>query len=181
MFGKKSAGSASITNRSRQNETVIFGAQIGNFYHESEGFAVYSDLKFLYQIGEICAESGKYLEEGIFCLDDYINLSEFKDVMCSEQSTNCLRAYSTSMNFSKFSYPNVTQQYDKAYKMRTKAIYLVGLIFYQVNDYDEAERFLSRVRIDLKEFKKNDVFYKCEQMLAEIFKSKRVGLIIYFT
>jgi len=31
----------------------------------SEGFAVNSDVKFLYQIGKICAESGKYLEEGI--------------------------------------------------------------------------------------------------------------------
>ena len=44
-----------------------------NIVHESEGFAVYSDLKFLYQIGKICAESGKYLEEGILCLDDYIS------------------------------------------------------------------------------------------------------------
>ena len=174
MFGKKSVRSASITSRSRQNEAEISETHIGNYFHEheSEGFAVYSDLKFLYQIGKICAQSGKYLEEGILCLDDFINLSNFKDVMCSEQSINCLKAYSTDMNFSKFLYPNDTQQYDKAYKTRTKALYLVGLIFYQVNDYDEAEGFLSQVRMELKEIKENEMFYKCEQMLAEIFKSK---------
>ena len=33
--------------------------------YESQGFAVQSDLKFLYQIGRICAESGKFLEEGM--------------------------------------------------------------------------------------------------------------------
>lgn len=56
---------------------MLSETQLGNLMHESEGFAVYSDLKFLYQIGKIWAESGKYLEEGILWLDDYINLTNF--------------------------------------------------------------------------------------------------------
>jgi len=45
---------------------------------------------FLYQIGKICAESGKFLEEGIMCLDDYINLLCFFSEVKNEQSGRCL-------------------------------------------------------------------------------------------
>lgn len=35
-----------------------------------------SDPKFLYQIGKITAETGLNMEEGVTCLDDFINITE---------------------------------------------------------------------------------------------------------
>ena len=111
--------------------------------YESQGFAVQSDLKFLYQIGRICAESGKFLEEGMLWLDDYINLINFF-------------------------YPTETQQSGKIYEMKTKAIYMVGLIFYQVNDYEEWIKYLTEVKDDLLEIDDIEKYYKWEQIIAEI-------------
>ena len=114
---------------------------------QSECFSVYSDLKFLYQIGRIWAESGKFLEEGILWLDDYINLLDFFN-------------------------PADTKQSGDVYEMKTKALYLVGLIFFQVKDFDESERFLSKVKMDLLEIQDSDKYLKWEQMLSEIFQSR---------
>ena len=114
---------------------------------QSECFSVYSDLKFLYQIGRIWAESGKFLEEGILWLDDYINLLDFFN-------------------------PADTKQSGEVYEMKTKALYLVGLIFFQVKDFDESERFLSKVKMDLLEIQDSDKYLKWEQMLSEIFQSR---------
>ena len=44
---------------------------------DSEGFAVSSNPHFLYKIAEMCANSGRYLEEGLLCLDDYLNILVF--------------------------------------------------------------------------------------------------------
>lgn len=118
-----------------------------NVESESECFSVYSDLKFLYQIGRIWAESGKFLEEGILCLDDYINILNFLNPMDSQQT-------------------------GKVFEMKTKAIYLVGLIFYQVEDYDESERFLSQIKMDLLEIKDSEKYHKWEQMMSDIFQHK---------
>lgn len=87
------------------------------------------------------------MEEGILCLDDYINL----------------------INFFNPADMNIT---GKVREMKTKAIYLVGLIFFQVKDFEESERFLSQVKMDLLEMKDNDKYLKCEQMLSEIFQSR---------
>ena len=38
----------------------------------SENFAVYSDPKFLYIIGKICAKNGSYLDVGLQALNDYL-------------------------------------------------------------------------------------------------------------
>jgi hypothetical protein len=56
-------------------ETDLLDESNVNLGRESEGFCVYSDLKFMYQIGKICAESNKYLEEGLLCLDDLLSIS----------------------------------------------------------------------------------------------------------
>lgn len=56
-------------------ETDLLDESNANLGRESEGFWVYSDLKFMYQIGKIWAESNKYLEEGLLCLDDLLNIS----------------------------------------------------------------------------------------------------------
>ena len=115
--------------------------------YESQGFAVQSDLKFLYQIGRIWAESGKYLEEGMLWLDDYINLINFF-------------------------YPTETQQSGRIYEMKTKAIYMVGLIFYQVKDYEEWIKYLTEVKDDLLEIDDIEKYYKWEQIIAEINEKK---------
>lgn len=119
----------------------------GGLNNESECFSVYSDLKFLYQIGRICAESGKFLEEGILWLDDYINLINFFN-------------------------PAVTNKSGRVHEMKMKALYLVGLIFYQVKDFEESERFLSQVKMDLLDIKDNDKYLKWEQILSEIFQNR---------
>jgi len=43
---------------------------------DSEAFSVWSDPKFLYQIGKITSECGMFMEEGLVCLDDYLNILE---------------------------------------------------------------------------------------------------------
>ena len=45
-------------------------------YVESEGFAVWSDPKFLYQIGKITSEM--FMEEGLVCLDDFLNILDVR-------------------------------------------------------------------------------------------------------
>lgn len=93
-------------------ETDLLDESNMNLGHESEGFGVYSDLKFLYQIGKICAESGKFLEEGILCLDDYINLLNFFNPTQDQQTPKVRRHASyigekTTMQSSVFSRPNI--------------------------------------------------------------------------
>jgi hypothetical protein len=56
--------------------------------------------------------------------------------------------------------PTESQQIGKVYQMKTKAIYLVGLIFYQIKDFDESEKFLNQVRMDLLEIKEKEKFEK---------------------
>lgn len=138
-------------------ETELLDESNINLGHESEGFNVYSDLKFLYQIGKICAESGKFLEEGILCLDDYINLLNFFNPTDQQQSGNPLEIK-----------PTLSQKNNQL----CKAIYLVGLIFFQIKDFQESERFLNQVKMDLLEMREIDKYNKCEQMLAKIFQEK---------
>lgn len=91
----------------------------------------------------------------------------------------------------------------------TKVIYLIGLIFYQIGDFEEAEQFLNQVRMELfsslkdvreyinsKFFQTNEYNYnkgesshstvgimaKCEEILAEIHKQKMPKLDLkYFS
>jgi len=49
-------------------------------YYDSEGFAVTSDPEFLFWMGKLCAESGRFLEEGLLCLDDFLNILNFNSV-----------------------------------------------------------------------------------------------------
>ena len=49
------------------NSTVNMNEQV----LDSEGFAIYSNVKFLSLIGKICAETGRLLEEGFNALNDY--------------------------------------------------------------------------------------------------------------
>ena len=47
---------------------------------DSEGFAIYSNVKFLSLIGKICAETGQFLEDGFNALNDYqLIIDYFKD------------------------------------------------------------------------------------------------------
>lgn len=122
-------------------ETKIFSTR------KSENFVVYSDSKFLYQIGKICAESGKYKEEGILCLDDYISWITFFN-------------------------PTEEQQKGKVFDMKTKAIYFIGVLFYKMNEFEEAEQYLNQVRMDLLEIKETEKYQKCQEMLGDMFQAK---------
>jgi len=102
-------------------------------------FKISSDVKFLYQIGKICAESGKYLEEGIKCLDDYINLLTYFD---------------PAVNADIMDIP-VSEN-----PMFSKAVFFVGVIFNQIGDYDEAERFLIQAKVGLEENKERSKLEK---------------------
>jgi hypothetical protein len=44
---------------------------------DSEGFAVYSNVKFLYLIGKIASETGEMPEDGLNALGDYLNIVEY--------------------------------------------------------------------------------------------------------
>ena len=46
--------------------------------HESENFAVYSDIQHLYLIGKYCAESKSHEEDGLKSLNDYLLILDYK-------------------------------------------------------------------------------------------------------
>ena len=58
---------------------------------DSEGFAVYSNVKFLYLIGKIASETGQFPEEGLNALNDYISLIEYFRDDVSEDTFNKLK------------------------------------------------------------------------------------------
>ncbi|CAI2360996.1 unnamed protein product [Moneuplotes crassus] len=113
----------------------------------SEGFAVNSDVKFLYQIGKICAESGKYLEEGIKCLDDYINLLTFFDPSVSNDIQNVPVVENPTFS---------------------KAIFFVGIIFDQIGDFEEAQKFLNQASKGLRVKGEEEKYIKCQNILKRI-------------
>lgn len=76
---------------------------------DSEGFAVYSNVKFLYLIGKICCETSQYPEEGLLALNDYLSLIEYFQEDISEET------YA---------------------KLRTKTLFCIGMIFYKQKDYE---------------------------------------------
>lgn len=76
---------------------------------DSEGFAIYSNVKFLLSIGKICAETGQYLEDGLNALNDYLSIVEYY----------------------KLDVPEDTYE-----KLKVKANYYIGLIFYKERDYE---------------------------------------------
>ena len=76
---------------------------------DSEGFAVYSNVKFLYLIGKICCETIQYPEEGLLALNDYLSLIEYFQEDISEET------YA---------------------KLRTKTLFCIGMIFYKQKDYE---------------------------------------------
>ena len=71
---------------------------------DSEGFAVYSNVKFLYLIGKICCETSQFPEEGLLALNDYLSLLDYFQEDISEVSYQ---------------------------KLRTKTLYSIGMIFYK--------------------------------------------------
>ena len=76
---------------------------------DSEGFAVYSNVKFLYLIGKICFESNQFPETGLSALNDYISLIEYFQDDISEELF---------------------------LKLRTKSLFCIGMIFYKQKDYE---------------------------------------------
>jgi len=52
--------------------------------------------------------------------------------------------------------------------MFTKAVYFVGLIFDQVGDQEEAERFLLQAKIGLDKMNETEKLDKCNQILSRI-------------
>lgn len=92
-------------------------------FYDSEGFAVTSDPEFLFKMGKLCAESGRYLEEGLLCLDDFLNILNFNTVVENE-STRWIKALS---------------------------IFYVGLIFFKIKDEESCEKYFSLIRNELYE------------------------------
>ena len=45
-----------------------------DFHYDIEHFSVTTDVKFLYEIGKICAESGQQVSNGIEALSDFIKI-----------------------------------------------------------------------------------------------------------
>lgn len=73
---------ASMISRSNNAYNTNRGSEIpdlntNNTHLENEGFAIYSNVKFLFIIGKICAETGKKLEDGLKALNDYIMILDF--------------------------------------------------------------------------------------------------------
>jgi hypothetical protein len=61
--------------------------------YDSEGFAVTSNPEFLFKIGQLCADSGRFLEEGLLCLDDYLNIINFQSPTEAQQVTSDVYRY----------------------------------------------------------------------------------------
>lgn len=100
---------ASIIKRSVHGDQLSHMESMAGGVLESEGFAVYSDVKFLYLIGKIASETGQYPEEGLGALNDYMTILEyFKDDMLEEG-------------------------YER---LRLKSLYLIGMLFYKLKDYE---------------------------------------------
>lgn len=82
---------------------------------ESENFAIYSNIEFLYLIGKFAAQSKQCSGEGLTSLNDYLLILDFiKD------------------NFKEKEY----------YKKRGLAHYQTGMILYNEKDYESAMRYL---------------------------------------
>jgi len=84
-------------------DRIIGSIHINNVL-DSEGFAVYSNVKFLYLIGKISCETGQYPEEGLAALNDYLALVEYFREDVPEETYMRLRLkilYSIGMIFCK--------------------------------------------------------------------------------
>lgn len=70
---------------------------------------MYSNVKFLLSIGKFSAETGKCLETGLKALNDYLAVLDYFSLDVSEEAFD---------------------------KLRTKAKYYIGTIFFKVKDYE---------------------------------------------
>lgn len=99
----------SVASRQEQStERLKLGSMVGGVL-DSEGFAVYSDVKFLYLIGKIACETGEYPEDGLGALNDYLSIMEYFKEDMSEETYE---------------------------KLRLKTLYQIGMIFYKQKDYE---------------------------------------------
>jgi hypothetical protein len=76
---------------------------------DSEGFAVHSNVKFLYLIGKICCETGQFPEESLSALNDYLSLIDYFKDDVPEDTYN---------------------------KLKLKTLFCIGMIFYKQKDYE---------------------------------------------
>jgi hypothetical protein len=58
-------------------ETMISDRKSEIFHYEIENFSVSTDVKFLFDIGKICAETGKQIENGIESLKDFLKIMDY--------------------------------------------------------------------------------------------------------
>ena len=58
-------------------ETIISGRVSEIFHFEIENFSVSTDVKFLYHIGKITADSGIQVENGIESLRDFLKIINY--------------------------------------------------------------------------------------------------------
>ncbi|CDW77883.1 ras-2 protein [Stylonychia lemnae] len=117
---------------------------------DSEGFAVYSSVIFLFQIGKIAAETGKCLEDGFNALNDYLSIIEYYKLDMPEHSFD---------------------------KLKLKANYYQGLIFYKVKDYEMAQQYLADIMIDLRDKGFQNKFENAQNKLAKIYRRLRREII----
>ena len=90
-------------NRGTQLLTEHPYSYIGSGVLDSEGFAVFSNVKFLYLIGKICSEANQYPEDGLNALNDYLLLVEYFREDIAEETYQ---------------------------KLKVKTLYCIGMIFY---------------------------------------------------
>eukprot|EP00347_Sterkiella_histriomuscorum_P002786 403366804 len=115
-------------------------------FMDSEGFAVYSNTKFLLQIGKICAETGQFLEDGMGALNDYMQILEYYEMDIPEENYR---------------------------KLQIKAQYYIGIIFYKERDYEMAQQYLVEILIDLKEKGYQDKYEKAQNKLSKIYRRQK--------
>mmetsp|Transcript_20990 Transcript_20990/g.20114 ORF Transcript_20990/g.20114 Transcript_20990/m.20114 type:complete len:123 (+) Transcript_20990:933-1301(+) len=117
---------------------------------ESEGFATYSNVTFLYYIGKIACKSTEFLEEGLKALNDFLSLWDY---------------YRFDMD-------------EKEYKRRkVKAHYYVGILFYINQEYESSKEYLSDIMQELEEFGFKEMFQKAQTKLCKIYSKERKIII----
>ncbi|TNV73575.1 hypothetical protein FGO68_gene17101 [Halteria grandinella] len=118
---------------------------------DSEGFAVYSNLKFLYLIGKISSETASHPEDGLNALGDYLTLIEYFREDVPEET------------------------YDR---LRVKAQYCIGMIFYKQGDYEMSQQYLGEIVNDLWDQGYKKKFEKAQGKLVKIRKEQQRGIVI---
>jgi hypothetical protein len=153
-FGSKEGGIKGLKNKNEQTKEEEKdsdneeNSSISSNYNEYDNFLrVTFKSDFLYKIGKVCAKSGFMLEKALKYLNDFLLIINF---------------YKQDME---------TKSYNK---LRTHAIYYIGIAYFQLGDSSISEKMLREIQIDLIETQGKDSkkAQKIDKILSTYFEKR---------